>query len=141
MDNTNYTAENQTNSVPNQAPYQAPGQVPNTKFCKHCGGQIPADAVMCTMCGRQVEFMQGAPVQPQVVINNANTNFGGMPGTPKDKVTALLLLIFLGGFGAHKFYEGKVGMGILYIFTGALCGIGWIVDLITLIGKPSTYYV
>ena len=136
MDNTNYTAPNQNNSVPNQAPYQAPGQVPNTKFCKHCGAQIPADAVMCTMCGRQVEFMQGAPVPPQVVINNTYPG-----GTPKDKVTALLLLIFLGYIGVHKFYEGKVGMGILYIFTFGLCGIGLLVDLITLIGKPSTYYV
>ena len=26
-----------------------------TKFCKHCGGTIPQDAVMCTHCGRQVE--------------------------------------------------------------------------------------
>ena len=26
--------------------------------------------------------------------------------------------------GAHKFYEGKIGMGVLYIFTGGLFGIG-----------------
>lgn len=26
-----------------------------TKFCKHCGTQIPEDAVICTACGRQVE--------------------------------------------------------------------------------------
>ena len=28
------------------------------KFCKHCGGKIPADAVVCTLCGRQVEEMK-----------------------------------------------------------------------------------
>ncbi|HAY72859.1 MAG TPA: TM2 domain-containing protein, partial [Ruminococcaceae bacterium] len=28
-----------------------------TKFCKHCGATIPADAVMCTSCGRQVETL------------------------------------------------------------------------------------
>lgn len=26
-----------------------------TKFCKHCGGRIPKDVVLCTLCGRQVE--------------------------------------------------------------------------------------
>lgn len=31
-----------------------------TKFCKHCGATIPADAVMCTYCGRQVETLNGA---------------------------------------------------------------------------------
>lgn len=44
-----------------------------TKFCKHCGGTIPQDAVMCTHCGRQVEELAGA-AQPQVVIQNTNMN-------------------------------------------------------------------
>ena len=43
-----------------------------TKFCKFCGEKIAEDAVMCTHCGRQVEQLKGE--QPQVVINNANTN-------------------------------------------------------------------
>jgi TM2 domain-containing membrane protein YozV len=33
----------------------------------------------------------------------------------KSKVTAGILAILLGGFGVHKFYLGKVGMGILYL--------------------------
>ena len=56
-------------------------------------------------------------------------------------MVALLLCIFLGEFGAHKFYEGKIGMGILYLCTCGLCGIGWIIDIIALIGKPNPYYV
>lgn len=44
-----------------------------TKFCKHCSGTIPQDAVMCTHCGRQVEELAGA-AQPQVVIQNTNMN-------------------------------------------------------------------
>ena len=44
-----------------------------TMFCKHCGGTIPQDAVMCTHCGRQVEELAGA-AQPQVVIQNTNMN-------------------------------------------------------------------
>lgn len=33
----------------------------------------------------------------------------------KDPTTAVLLSLFLGGLGAHKFYLGKTGMGILYL--------------------------
>lgn len=40
------------------------------------------------------------------------------------------LCLFLGYFGVHKFAEGKVGMGILYIFTVGLFYIGWFVDII-----------
>lgn len=37
----------------------------------------------------------------------------------------------LGGwFGLHKFMEGKVGLGILYLFTGGLLGLGWFIDTI-----------
>lgn len=59
----------------------------------------------------------------------------------KDKKTALLLCIFLGYFGAHKFYEKKTGIGILYLFTFGIFGIGWIVDIILLIQKPEKYNV
>ena len=46
--------------------------------------------------------------------------------------------MFLGYFGVHKFYEGKIGMGILYIFTLGLFGIGTYIDLIKLlIGNGS----
>ena len=58
-----------------------------------------------------------------------------------DKWIALMLCIFLGFFGAHKFYEGKTGLGILYLFTGGLFFIGIIVDLITILCKPNPYYV
>ena len=50
----------------------------------------------------------------------------------KSKSTAYLLWFFLGGFGAHKFYLGKTGTGILYFFTGGLFFIGWFIDLFTL---------
>ncbi len=50
--------------------------------------------------------------------------------SPKSRLVALLLAIFLGGLGIHRFYCGKIGTGILYIFTGGLCGIGTLVDII-----------
>lgn len=122
-----------------------------TKFCKHCGGKIPDDAVICTLCGRQVEDInKGADnAQPQIIINNDNINTNtntnnvnaGGRGREKNKWVALLLCIFLGVVGGHKFYEGKVGMGILYIFTAGLFGIGVLIDFITLLFKPNPYYV
>lgn len=117
-----------------------------TKFCKYCGEKIPEDSVVCTKCGRQVEELKQN--QPNVVINNTNTNTNtvrntttGFGGKPKNKWVALLLCFFLGVFGAHKFYEGKIGMGVLYLFTVGLFGIGVIIDFIALLFKPNPYYV
>lgn len=132
------------NNVNAQAQAAAQPTTP-TKFCKHCGGQIPADAVICTLCGRQVEEI-GAGGTPNIVINNSNANTntnmnGAFAGRMKNKWTAFLLCFFLGGIGAHKFYEGKIGMGILYIFTMGLFGIGTLVDLICILCKPNPYFV
>ena len=40
------------------------------------------------------------------------------------------LCFFLGILGVHKFVERKTGMGLLYLFTGGLFGIGWLIDCI-----------
>lgn len=136
--------DQQLNSQPVQPPVQ---QFP-TKFCKHCGAKIPFDAVMCTVCGRQVEILASAPAAQPIYINNNNTNTntnynqsGGFVGNQKSKWVAVLLCFFCGWLGAHKFYEGKIGMGILYLFTAGLLGIGVLIDFITLLFKPDPYYV
>lgn len=51
----------------------------------------------------------------------------------KSRLVALLLCIFLGGIGVHRFYVGKVGTGIIWLLTGGCVGIGWIVDIIMII--------
>ena len=53
------------------------------------------------------------------------------PG-PLDYNIAWILLTFLGVFGIHRFYMGKWGTGLIYLFTGALFGVGWLYDLWTL---------
>jgi TM2 domain-containing membrane protein YozV len=52
------------------------------------------------------------------------------PISPKSRLVALLLCIFLGGLGIHRFYVGKIGTGILWLLTGGVFGIGYIVDII-----------
>lgn len=51
----------------------------------------------------------------------------------KNWLTTLLLCIFLGGFGVHRFYAGKIGTGILMILTCGGCGIWTLIDLIMII--------
>lgn len=51
----------------------------------------------------------------------------------KTKLVAGLLCFFLGVLGVHRFYTGHIGMGILYLLTGGLLGIGALVDLILII--------
>lgn len=112
-----------------------------TKFCKFCGEKIAEDAVMCTHCGRQVEQLKSE--QPQVVVNNTNVNrnINSGYGREKNKWVALLLCIFLGFLGAHKFYEGKILLGIVYLCTFGLFGIGLFVDFFSLLFKPNPYCV
>lgn len=128
---------------------QAQETTAKTKFCKHCGGKIPEAAVVCTLCGCQVEEVKQAD-QPNIVINNSNSNVNSninanitsaLGVRTRNKWVALLLCFFLGYFGAHKFYEGKVGTGILYLFTLGLFGIGWFIDCINLLFKPNPYFV
>ena len=51
---------------------------------------------------------------------------------PVDYNLAWILLTFLGVFGIHRFYLGKIVTGIIYLFTGGLFLIGVIYDLWTL---------
>lgn len=51
----------------------------------------------------------------------------------KSTVAELLLCLFLGSIGAHRFYRREYGMGILYLFTFGLFGIGVLVDLIKIV--------
>lgn len=120
-----------------------------TKFCKHCGAKIAEAAVICPQCGCQVEEMKKAE-QPSIVINNANTNTNTNTNTinaaalgvrTKNKWVAFFLCLFLGYLGVHKFYEGRVGLGIVYLITFGLFGIGWFIDCLVLLFKPNPYYV
>ena len=65
---------------------------------------------------------------------NVNTNALGLPPR-KSKLVALILCIlgFLGLAGLHRMYVGKVGSGVLHLFTAGLCFVGTIIDLIAIL--------
>lgn len=51
----------------------------------------------------------------------------------KSKGTAAVLCFFFGVLGIHRFYAGKVGTGLVWMFTGGLLGIGALVDFIMIL--------
>lgn len=67
-------------------------------------------------------FAQGQPVVIPAIT----------PAGYKDLGTAYILLMFFGGLGVHRFYLGNVGMGVLYLLTFGLLGIGTFVDIFLL---------
>lgn len=56
-------------------------------------------------------------------------------GSPKKKsqLTALLLAIFAGAIGIHRFYLGYTGIGIAQIFTLGGCGVWTLIDVINIV--------
>ena len=117
-----------------------------TKFCKECGQKIAKKAVICPHCGCQVEDTLSTAT-PQIVINNSNqnqnvnTNAAPLGARLRRKWISFFLCLFLGYCGAHKFYEGNFGMGILFLFTFGLFGFGWFFNTLSLLGKPDPYFV
>jgi hypothetical protein len=102
---------------------QEPGPQPQASavvYCARCGAVMnPADR-FCHRCGWQAGRRDTIPAPPPVVLNPS----------PHNRLTALLLCIFLGFFGAHRFYTGKTGTGLLWLFTLGLFGIGVVYDLV-----------
>lgn len=122
--------------------------------CPHCGASIYDDINRCQYCGSYIDRKTGAAVGGQQVVVNVYTQSEShrqpepRPQTTyvrhcshKSRAIALLLCLFFGVIGVHKFYLGRVGLGILYLLTGGLFGIGIFVDvLVLLLGSPRDGY-
>lgn len=50
----------------------------------------------------------------------------------KSKKVALILCICFGMVGAHQFYVGRIGRGLLYMFTAGFFCIGWVMDIFSI---------
>jgi len=103
--------------------------------CRTCGNEVRDDAEVCTGCGVRVlagnQHCQGCGsetlgeavvcVKCGVSLKGGGASSGAAGG--KDKTTAGLLAIFLGGFGIHNFYLGAQGAAIVEIVcTMLFCG-------------------
>lgn len=94
-------------------------------FCKNCGAEVRENQAVCLNCGAAIsEQMQ----------NGMGTN-SDPSVSDKSWLATLLICFFVGGFGIHRFYVGKVGTGLLWLFTFGLCGIGTLVDFIMILCK------
>jgi len=70
------------------------------KYCHNCGEQIDEKAVICVHCG----------VRQAGTSSGLDLNLG-----EKNRTTAGLLALLLGGIGIHKFYLGNSAAGIIYL--------------------------
>ena len=87
----------------------------NQKYCTECGELINIKAEICPKCGvRQ---------QNSSVSNKKNDKW----------LISVLLCLFLGGLGAHRFYTGHTGIGVIQLLTLGGCGIWALIDFIILL--------
>ena len=75
----------------------------------------------------------GESVLPSVLIplssNSATANANGSGSFPvKSKIITLIVCILFGWGGFHRFYTGHVIVGLLYMFSFGMLGIGWALD-------------
>ena len=113
----------------------------NGDVCEYCGhkNEQPQDKKKSTInISINSTVTNNSSSATTRVVNNTNRipNFNTanfinsfMPAG-KSKTVTLILCIFLGYLGVHRFYTGKIGTGILYLLTGGIFYIGWIVDII-----------
>lgn len=114
--------------APTQTPTEPATYAPNvsrpqsTMYCKECGSQISSKAEICPRCGARVA---------EAHVSSS-----------KNRISAALLALFLGGLGAHKFYLGKTGMGILYLlfFWTAIPAIIGLIEAIQLFSMSDTEF-
>jgi hypothetical protein len=92
----------------------------NEKYCENCGAVIDRAAVVCPKCGVALGKLKDH-LEKRVRVEGASG---------KSRLVAILLCWFLGVFGVHRFYVGKIGTGILWVLTLGCLWIGVLVDLI-----------
>jgi len=65
--------------------------------------------------------------------NNDDLSSPAAIGGNKSQLIALLLVLFVGGMGIHRFYLGYTWQGIVQLLTAGGCGVWALIDLIRII--------
>ncbi len=123
----------------------APGSPPNIKDSvvsgdihtgtvvhNHYHAAPQTQPVQQVVASQQPAYQQPVQIATQQPYSNYYQQHGGQtmyPGAEKDILVAYLLWLFLGFFGAHRFYLNNIGIGVLYLLTFGLLGFGWFLDL------------
>lgn len=89
-------------------------------YCQKCGSAMEREDRFCRKCG----WDSAGPVIPAPIPANVSD---------KKRLAAALLCFLLGVFGVHRFYVGKVGTGLLWLFTLGFVGMGMLADLILIL--------
>lgn len=96
--------------------------------CNNCGAWIQANPgafVRCGRCGNAGLIPLAAPAAAQPIVIQQQA--------PRRSIlVAYLLWFFFGFFGIHRFYMGDTVIGVIYLLTGALCGLGWLIDMVVI---------
>ena len=106
-------------------------------YCRNCGLEIDDKASLCPHCGIQtnkgVQFCQSCGKTTQPTDRDCIYCKSKLAGAGKDWLTTLLLNVFLGYLGVHRFYTGNIGIGIGQLLTLGGCGIWSFIDLMIII--------
>lgn len=132
-------------------PISANNFIPTSKICPKCGREYLSHSAICAICGCQLINITSSEQQAVVSYSYHETTYSSstivertysnnttknkeqiQPETYQNIQISFWLCLFLGIFGAHKFYQEKPFLGFLYLSTLGLFGVGWFIDLITI---------
>ncbi|MFA5850517.1 MAG: TM2 domain-containing protein [Bacteroidales bacterium] len=110
-------------------------------YCRNCGNEVSEKAVMCVACGTpplagnrycpncKAETSPDAGICIRCGVGLINTS----NHSEFDWLTTLLLCLFLGTFGIHRFYTKSIGIGIVQLLTLGGCGLWTLIDFILIV--------
>ena len=126
-----------------------------SNYCHKCGSGTTSSDTVCSVCASPLTVRPNVgyiPSQPpatrqtnnsqqnrqqnnngHIYGNNQNGNIGN-----SDWLTTLLLCIFIGTLGVHRFYTKNYVAGIIQFFTGGMCGVWWLIDIILIVTDSYT---